>query len=249
MDVRSSDSYPDLDPAPSADQERQERSYEVFLSLYQNHREFFDELAELDHPWQNSLLSGGSLRYVQGIVRGQQAYLITNLSSGKTQSLLQHQMIWTIGRDIQAALPVQDQRLSRRHAAIQYVGRRGFYLVDLNSTNGSFINGRVIRGRYRLRDGDRVRLGGFSFDFFVCHSSQIANSVAPELLDKLNAMPLPDDTESNFSTSRDALGVRRQGDNNYGADKTRALQPELNPDDVSAPHGLSESPASPPLSS
>ena len=58
-------------------------------------------------------------------------------------------------------LPVQDQRLSRRHAAIQYVGRRGFYLVDLNSTNGSFINGRAIRGRNRLRDGrsEKRRVG------------------------------------------------------------------------------------------
>ncbi len=242
MDVRSSDSYPGLDPASSADSERQERSYEVFLGLYQQHRDFFDELAELDRPWQTSLLNG-SLRYVQGIVRGQQAYLITNLSNGKTQSLLQHQMIWTIGRDIQAALPVQDQRLSRRHAAIQYVGRRGFYLVDLNSTNGSFINGRAIHGRNRLRDGDRVRLGGFSFDFFVCHSSQIANSVAPELLDKLNAMPLPDDTESNFSAARDALGIRQRQEQGYGSEKTRVI--DQGPDNGIEPPELSE-PSPPP---
>ena len=244
MDVRSSDSYPDLDPSSGTDPERQERSYEVFVGLYQQHREFFDELAELDRPWQTSLLSG-SLRYVQGIVRGQQAYLVTNLSGGKTQSLLQHQMIWTIGRDIQAALPVQDQRLSRRHAAVQYVGRRGFYLVDLNSTNGSFINGRVVRGRQRLRDGDRVRLGGFSFDFFVCHSSQIANSVAPELLDKLNAMPLPDDTESNLSAARDALGVRRAGDKGYGNEKTRAIDP----DESALPPPATDPPMSPPITS
>ena len=63
MDVRSSDSYPDLDPSSSSDPERQERSYQVFVGLYQQHREFFDELAELDRPWQTSLLSG-SLRYV-----------------------------------------------------------------------------------------------------------------------------------------------------------------------------------------
>ncbi|HEY9689550.1 MAG TPA: FHA domain-containing protein [Coleofasciculaceae cyanobacterium] len=190
-------------PLIDADEHR-EQAYELFLKLYNNHRDLFDELIDADQQQVVEHLRGS--RYVQGIVRGQQAYLISNLINGKSQSLLQYQMIWMMGRDPQAALPIADQRLSRRHAAIQYIPRRGFYLVDLGSTNGSFINGRLVRGRHRLHDGDRLRLGGFSFDFFVCYSSQTVNSAPSELIAQLQSMPVPEETDSSLRY-KDALSV------------------------------------------
>ncbi|XGV86854.1 MAG: FHA domain-containing protein [Limnothrix sp. BL-A-16] len=190
-------------PPIDADEHR-EQAYELFLKLYNNHRDFFDELLDADQQQVGEHLR--SSRYVQGMVRGQQAYLISNLINGKSQSLLQYQMIWMMGRDPQAALPIPDQRLSRRHAVIQYIPRRGFYLVDLGSTNGSFINGRLVRGRHRLRDGDRLRLGGFSFDFFICYSSQTVNSAPADLIAQLQAMPIPEETDSSLRY-KDALSV------------------------------------------
>ena len=75
--------------------------------------------------------------YIQGVVQGQQSYIITNLLGGSL-TLFQPQMVWTVGRNRGAALPLRDRLLSRRHAVIMFVLQEGFNLVDLNSMNGSF---------------------------------------------------------------------------------------------------------------
>ena len=49
--------------------------------------------------------------------------------------------------------------VSRRHARISADGD-GHLLVDLDSTNGTWVNGAAVRV-HRLRAGDRVRLGAF----------------------------------------------------------------------------------------
>jgi hypothetical protein len=56
----------------------------------------------------------------------------------------------------------QEGGVSRRHAAIiQDSENKALYLEDLNSTNGTRINGFSLepRRRYRLRDGDEIELG------------------------------------------------------------------------------------------
>lgn len=64
----------------------------------------------------------------------------------------------TIGRDPENALVLDDRRVSRRHAEIRL--RLGRYtLYDLQSTNGTFVNGRRV-AEVALSDGDRVQIGG-----------------------------------------------------------------------------------------
>lgn len=56
----------------------------------------------------------------------------------------------------------QDRGVSRRHASIiQDKEHKALYIEDLNSTNGTRINGFALepRRRYRLRDGDEIELG------------------------------------------------------------------------------------------
>ncbi len=120
--------------------------------------------------------------YVQGVVLGQRACLITNLLGGDSQTLFQPQMVWTIGRNREAALPLRDRVLSRRHAVILYVPDEGFYLIDLNSMNGSFINGQRIEQRQLLKDGDRLRIGSFEFNFFTSCGSRSIEAIHPEVL-------------------------------------------------------------------
>lgn len=52
---------------------------------------------------------------------------------------------------------------STHHATIEYDGSR-FVLADLGSTNGTFHNEEAVgfQGRRDLRDGDKIRFGGFS---------------------------------------------------------------------------------------
>lgn len=128
-----------------------------------------------------------SRNYVQGVVQGQQIYLITNLLQGESQTLLQPQMVWTIGRNREAALPLQDRALSRRHAVILYVQPSGFQLIDLNSMNGSFINGMRIQHRSLLKDGDLIRLGNTDFTFFLSGRSRSVDAIHPEVLARFTA--------------------------------------------------------------
>ena len=126
--------------------------------------------------------------YVQGIVQGLHAYLITNLPGGESETLLQPQMVWTFGRNRQAAILMRDGGLSRRHAVIQYIKREGFYLIDLNSMNGSFANGVRIKQRQLLSDGDQIRMANTSFTFYISRRHKTLEAIHPEVFSRLNEL-------------------------------------------------------------
>jgi hypothetical protein len=63
----------------------------------------------------------------------------------------------TIGREEGNLLRLNDERVSRFHAKVQ-VDNEDFILTDLESTNGTRVNGTVVQIR-RLRYGDRVCVG------------------------------------------------------------------------------------------
>lgn len=73
----------------------------------------------------------------------------------------------TLGRDDSADIVVDDPGVSRRHSEIR-VTTDGPHLVtsirDLNSTNGTFVNGERITST-RLEDGDQVTIGRTSATF------------------------------------------------------------------------------------
>jgi pSer/pThr/pTyr-binding forkhead associated (FHA) protein len=63
----------------------------------------------------------------------------------------------TIGREEGNILRLNDERVSRFHAKVQ-IDSEDFILTDLESTNGTRVNGAVVQIR-RLRFGDRVSVG------------------------------------------------------------------------------------------
>ncbi|MBW4561931.1 MAG: FHA domain-containing protein [Mojavia pulchra JT2-VF2] len=164
--------------------ERRLSLFQVFLKLYEQHSSLLDDILQLENLTQTSF-TGVKPYYLQGVVDGSCVYVVTNLCENKTQSLQQPQQIWTIGRDCSSGIYVADKYLSPRHAAIQYINNQGFYLIDFNSTNGSFVNGEPIYQAIKLNDGDRIRLGNLTFDFFVNHTCRALPTVAIELLMQL----------------------------------------------------------------
>jgi hypothetical protein len=58
-----------------------------------------------------------------------------------------------------------DPAVSRTHAQLELVGGEWTLVDDGLSRNGSFVNGERVVGRYRLSDGDVVRVGATSFVF------------------------------------------------------------------------------------
>jgi pSer/pThr/pTyr-binding forkhead associated (FHA) protein len=65
---------------------------------------------------------------------------------------------YLIGRDERLSIPIEDIQVSRTHAQIIY-NSLGFWIEDLNSRNGTFVNGMRITGKAPLRNGDTIRLG------------------------------------------------------------------------------------------
>jgi diguanylate cyclase (GGDEF)-like protein len=70
-----------------------------------------------------------------------------------------------LGRENSCDIHLNDQSVSRRHARIQ-PGMEGHYAVDLNSTNGTFINDQAA-SMTKLKDGDYLRIGTWIFRYLA----------------------------------------------------------------------------------
>ena len=72
--------------------------------------------------------------------------------------------VTTLGRRDDCDLVIDDKTISGQHAQ---VSRRGglFYVVDLRSTNGTFLNDDRVEGESLLRAGDVLRLDRHQFRY------------------------------------------------------------------------------------
>ncbi len=68
-----------------------------------------------------------------------------------------------IGRGSDSDIRINDHSVSRRHARVQ-PGAEGHYAVDLQSTNGTFVND-VPATMQKLKDGDYLRVGNCIYRF------------------------------------------------------------------------------------
>lgn len=81
--------------------------------------------------------------------------VIQGQDRGKVYGLLGTQIV--LGRDPHCDVPLTDHSVSRRHAELR-VEEGKFHIIDLNSSNGTFVNGVQVR-ESALRPGDQIRLG------------------------------------------------------------------------------------------
>lgn len=77
---------------------------------------------------------------------------------------LEHGAI-TIGRANDNDVPIPDNAISSHHAKI-FTYREASYIEDLNSTNGTYINGKRVQ-KHVLQVGDVIRVG--NLDLEVTH--------------------------------------------------------------------------------
>lgn len=70
----------------------------------------------------------------------------------------------TIGRAVSNAVVLDDPSVSAEHAAVQLRGGI-WWLDDLGSVNGSWIDGEPVHGAMPLAPGSAVRLGSLEFVF------------------------------------------------------------------------------------
>lgn len=86
------------------------------------------------------------------------ARLIVQQGPNPNEEILLNQSIMRIGRGTSNEIVLQDPEVSRQHA--QITQRAGiYYLDDLGSTNGTFLNTQRVMGTMALEDDDTINLG------------------------------------------------------------------------------------------
>ncbi len=66
--------------------------------------------------------------------------------------------ITSLGRDVNNSIVLDDEFVSSNHAALTYRGR-AWYVEDLGSTNGTFVNGSQVDGLAPIAFGDEIQIG------------------------------------------------------------------------------------------
>ena len=70
----------------------------------------------------------------------------------------------SIGRSNDADVRIEDGYASGAHARL-YSRGANYYVEDMNSTNGTYVNGQRVAARELLRPDDRIRIGGTEFRY------------------------------------------------------------------------------------
>jgi adenylate cyclase len=105
--------------------------------------------------------------FLQSVVTTQPTpHLLLRTDSGYRRLLLTGSNCWTIGRSEDNNFVLPDRWISRNHAMLQFMENGEFYLIDLGSRNGSFVNGRRVSIPVTLHNGDRLTFGQTELEFF-----------------------------------------------------------------------------------
>ncbi|HEY9647603.1 MAG TPA: adenylate/guanylate cyclase domain-containing protein, partial [Chroococcidiopsis sp.] len=93
-------------------------------------------------------------------------HLILRTESGNRYLSLTSSNCWTVGRGEDNNFVLPDRWISRNHAMLQRMETGEFYLIDLGSRNGSFVNGRRVSVPVTLHNGDRLTFGQTELEFY-----------------------------------------------------------------------------------
>ena len=93
---------------------------------------------------------------------------------------------FSVGRNPSNRLSVSDPSISRQHCVIASHGGQ-YQIRDLESRNGTFVNGVPVRER-SLADGDEIQIGNSLLLFLAEEQPGVANATAPLRLDERSVL-------------------------------------------------------------
>ncbi len=117
--------------------------------------------------------------YIQAVVIGRKTFLATNLTPERAVHFTAMSSCWVLGRNSTCAIPIHQRSVSRCHAVIGRHVEEGFFISDLGSSNGTWVNGDrlPITARRPLRNGDLIRLGTIELEFFITFPLQSSEPI------------------------------------------------------------------------
>lgn len=90
--------------------------------------------------------------------------VVENLDASFTDHSYFVEETLTIGRNEHNDVTIDDGYTSHEHACVTKI-KKNFWLYDLSSTNGTFLNGRRIGKEEMLKNGDIIKIGTVTFKF------------------------------------------------------------------------------------
>ena len=87
---------------------------------------------------------------------------------------------YTLGRAPTNSIAISDGSVSSQHAQILRTPE-GFILEDLQSRNGTFVNGEQVTEKRLLADGDLIRLGKVIMTFNLAREGKMGETTQPEV--------------------------------------------------------------------
>ena len=111
-----------------------------------------------------------------------------------------------LGRHPDCDIIVEVDAVSRYHAQI-LLAQGAFFLEDLNSRNGTFVNDRLIRDRHPLQENDRIRVCDVSFAFLPEPTERIGRRSPIGTGTAGSVVLVDDDPSSRSSTIMSKLDV------------------------------------------
>jgi phosphoserine phosphatase RsbU/P len=99
---------------------------------------------------------------------------------------------FTVGRKVDKDLVIADPRVSRDHAQIMQEGLE-FFLVDLGSKHGTFVNGERVQ-RQKLERGDRLEFGARDSAYVLFNPANKTSNTAREFLSQISGIGIKAET-------------------------------------------------------
>jgi pSer/pThr/pTyr-binding forkhead associated (FHA) protein len=123
-----------------------------------------------EDPLARHSLSPQELKQLLAVQRERLPFLALREPDGRLRLIVldSRRPSLTIGRRAETDVPIAwDGEVSALHAELHCMGGEWTILDDGLSTNGTYLNGRRVGTRQRLRDGDRVRVGRTTIAFHL----------------------------------------------------------------------------------
>ncbi len=133
--------------------------------------------------------------------------VVINEKGGATDNLSFDKDEITVGRVKENDIVLAKNNISKRHVRIVRKDGR-FKIIDLKSTNGTYINGRRIDGPYDLKEGDKIYVGDYTLELEM----QGEEDEAPPPVKKAAPRPPPPPDQSDVH-ELDGAGADEDWDN------------------------------------